>query len=118
MPGGFMTVTSNGDDEASGIVWVAMPYADNANRKVARGVLRALDASDISKPELWDSENTGDPNDRLGQFAKFCPPTAVNGKVYLVTFQQETIMQDGIHTKTPPPGDQPALVIYGPKAAQ
>jgi hypothetical protein len=112
MPGGFLSLSANGTADGSGVLWIAMPFASNANRQVVLGVLRALDASDVSKPELWDSENTGNGNDRLGQFAKFCPPTVANGKVYVATFQQETIGHDGVHRPTPPPGDQPALAIY------
>ena len=112
-----MTVSALDGQPNSGILWAAMPFAENANHLVTLGVLRALNASDISQPELWDSENTGDPNDRLGQFAKFCPPTVSNGKVYVATFQEEFIKQDGIHVKAPPPGDLPALVIYGLKGS-
>ena len=88
------------------------PLAANANHFVVRGVLRAYDASDVGKGELWDSENTGNGNDSLGQFAKYCPPIVANGKVYVATFQQETILANGKHVKTDG-GDQPALVIYG-----
>ena len=118
MPGASMALSANGSDPGSGILWAAMPYAENANHQVVRGVLRALDASDVSKGELWDSESTGDPNDRLGQFAKFCPPTVANGKVYVATFQQEIILENGTHVIAPPPGDRPALVIYGLKNAR
>ena len=110
MPGGFCSISANG--QSDGIVWVTMPFAASANHAVVRGVLRAFDASDISGGELWDSEATGDDNDRLGQFAKFCPPTIANGKVYVATFQEETVTQDGVHHKAAN-GDQPALVIYG-----
>lgn len=112
MPGGFLTISANGTNDDSGIVWVNMPYDDNANHKVVRGVLRAFDASDVSKTELWDSESTGRDNDRLGQFAKFAPPVVANGKVYVGTFQAETILADNRHVKANV-GDQPALVIYG-----
>jgi hypothetical protein len=112
MPGGFMSISANGSKDGSGILWVAMPYASNANHAVVRGVLRALDASDMSKTELWDSEDTGNNKDRLGQFAKFCPPTVANGKVYVATFQEETIGNDGIH-RIARGGDQPAVAIYG-----
>ena len=114
MPGGFLSLSANGTADATGIVWATMPYSANANRAVVRGVLRAFDASDVSKPQLWDSENTGNPNDRLGQFAKFCPPTVANGKVYVAAFQEETIRADGVHRKRAD-GDQPALAIYGSK---
>ena len=109
MPGGFLTVSASGADPESGVLWVSMPLEANANSQVVRGVLRALDASDVSKPELWDSEINE--NDRLGQHAKFCPPTVANGKVYMVTFQQETV--EGGRHRVATPGDKPALVIYG-----
>ncbi|MFC5865319.1 hypothetical protein ACFPT7_23640 [Acidicapsa dinghuensis] len=112
MPGGFLSLSADGDHDGTGILWATMPYAANANHMVVRGVLRAFDASNVAKGELWDSENSGDPNDGLGQFAKFNPPTVANGKVYVATFQQETILANGNHVKAPN-GDRPALVIYG-----
>ena len=114
MPGGFMSVSANGSDEGSGILWVAMPYSANANHAVVRGVLRALDASDLSKPELWNSEGTGDEKDQLGLFAKFSPPTVANGKVYVATFEEETIGKDGVH-RVATGGKSAAMAIYGLK---
>ena len=112
MPGGFTTLSAHGSMDGTGVLWVAMPFAGNANAGVVRGILRAFDASDVSKPELWDSESTGNQNDSLGQFAKFCPPTVANGKVYVATFQQEIVEANQKHVKATG-GDQPALVIYG-----
>jgi hypothetical protein len=117
MPGGFLALSANGTDEGTGILWVTMPYSGNANHMVVRGVLRAFDASDISRPELWDSESTGNRNDRLGAFAKFNPPTVANGKVFVATFQQENITAEGLHLKNPN-GERPALVIYGLRRAE
>lgn len=114
MPGGFLSLSADGDKDGTGIMWVNMPYAEDANRMVVRGVLRAFDASDVSRPQLWDSENTGNQSDRLGQFAKYCPPTVANGKVYVAVFQAEMIDTDVVHSKRMG-GDQPALVIYGLK---
>jgi hypothetical protein len=116
MPGGFFELSADGTKDGTGILWVNMPFDDNANRQVVRGILRAFDASDVSKGEIWDSESTGRDNDRLGQFAKYCPPVVANGKVYVATFQQETILVTGAHIKATV-GDQPALVIYGPLAS-
>jgi hypothetical protein len=47
-------------------------------------VLRAFDGLDLTK-ELWNSEQNA-ARDRVGMFAKFCPPVVANGKVYLATF--------------------------------
>jgi hypothetical protein len=114
MPGGFVALSANGNQDGSAVIWVNMPYASDANQKVVLGVLRAYDARDISRPELWDSEHTGNLNDRLGQFAKFVPPTIANGKVYVPAFQQENVDLMLVHSKMTD-GDQPALVIYGLK---
>jgi len=120
MPGGFISLSADASSDQqnkTAIVWVNMPYSDNANRMVVRGVLRAFDASRVSAPELWDSEHTGNSFDRLGQFAKFSVPTVANGKVYVGTFQAEMVDEAGVHTKRLG-GDQPALVIYGLKPAR
>lgn len=111
MPGGFLTVSSNGTDAATGIVWATMPFKDNANMAVVQGALRAFDASDVTKGELWDSEASG--KDNLGFFAKFNPPVVANGKVLVCAFQQERI-DNGEHFVANG-GLQPALVIYGLK---
>jgi hypothetical protein len=94
-----------------------MPYAENANLNVVRGVLRAFSATDVSNGamgQLWSSEDFGIPNDSLGMFAKFCPPTVANGKVYVAAAQQERVV-NGQRTKMLPGGNMPALAIYGPK---
>ena len=78
-------------------------------------MLRAFDASDVSngsRGQLWSSEE-GVPSDSVGMFAKFCPPTVANGKVYVASFQQERVT-NGVHEKMPG-GQRPALLIYGPK---
>jgi hypothetical protein len=116
MPGGFLSISADGNKDGTGIVWATMPFADNANLNVVRGVLRAFDASDVSNNangQLWSSEDENIPADGLGMFAKFCPPTVANGKVYVATFQQERV-DNGVHEKMPG-GNLPALAIYGPK---
>ncbi len=115
MPGGFLTLSGDGTDAASAIVWATMPLAENANHDIVFGVLRAFDASDITKGELWASDL--DKNDGLGEFAKYNPPVVANGKVYVTTFWQETYPNSEdrtVRTKTQG-GLLPALVIYGPK---
>ncbi|HXR76312.1 MAG TPA: PQQ-binding-like beta-propeller repeat protein [Bryobacteraceae bacterium] len=101
MPGAALSISANGTASDSGVVWASLPIKDDANNATVPGVLRAFSTMDISH-ELWDSEqNAG--RDRLGMFAKFCPPVVANGKVYMATFA--------------PPADAPAgpgkLVVYG-----
>lgn len=111
MPGGFLALSANATNAATGIIWATMPFNGNANMAVVQGALRAFDASDVSKGELWDSEASG--KDNLGFFAKFNPPVVANGKVFVAAFQQERI-DNGEHFKADG-GLQPALVIYGLK---
>jgi len=58
MPGGFLTLSAKGTDTSTGIVWATMPFSDNANQGVVRGAIRAFDASDVSKGQIWGSEDT------------------------------------------------------------
>jgi hypothetical protein len=111
MPGGFLTVSASAMDPSTGVVWATMPFKDNANMEVVQGALRAFDASDVSKGELWDSEASG--KDNVGFFAKFNPPVVANGKVFVAAFQQER-KDNGQHFKADG-GLLPALVIYGRK---
>jgi hypothetical protein len=104
MPGGILALSSDGGKIGSAIVWSSIPIKDDANRRNVPGVLRAFDASDVTK-ELWNSEMN--PADELGYFAKFCPPTVVAGKVFMATFAPETGYPAAVPTG-------PAhIVVYG-----
>ena len=81
------SISANGDHD--GIIWATTPYNNDANQKVVRGMLHAYDATDLSK-ELWNSE--ANPEDDLGNYAKFTPPTVANGKVYLPTFSRRLVV--------------------------
>ncbi len=84
MPGGMLSISVNGSTTGSGIVWASHPYRKSALNAVVDGIVRAYDASDLTR-ELWNSKQN--PNrDDIGKFAKFCPPTIANGKVYMATF--------------------------------
>lgn len=76
MPGGAVSVSSNGDQD--GIVWVSVSPNDATNT-IEPGVLMAFDAGDLAKL-LWFDD---DPNI---YFAKFVPPTIAGGKVFRATF--------------------------------
>jgi regulation of enolase protein 1 (concanavalin A-like superfamily) len=87
MPGGMMSVTSNGRTAGTGILWASHPLSGDANQQVRPGILRAFDASDVTK-ELWNTEQNS-ARDGVGNFAKFVCPTVANGKVYLATFSNK-----------------------------
>ncbi len=84
MPGGILCLSANGRNLDSAILWASVPLSGDANLQTVPGVLRAFDALDLTK-ELWNSEQDS-ARDRVGMFAKFCPPVVANGKVYLATF--------------------------------
>jgi hypothetical protein len=87
MPGGSLAVSADGDQGGSGVVWGSMTISKDANQAVVAGVLRAFDASDVSK-ELWNSQQNA-ARDSFGNFPKFNPPTVYNGKVYQPTFSKQ-----------------------------
>jgi hypothetical protein len=95
-PGGILSLSANGSN--SGIVWannyevgghhVFLGYKPGALIKVRDGILRAYDATTLAR--LWNSEMI--PNrDRLGNFAKFTPPTIANGRVFMATFSGKVV---------------------------
>jgi hypothetical protein len=75
MPGGAVSVSSNGSSD--GIVWVSVAPED-ATRTFAPGVLLAFDA--LTLKLLWYDE------DSPVNMAKFVPPTIAGGKVFRATF--------------------------------
>jgi hypothetical protein len=88
-PGGILSVSANGSMPGSGVLWASHATA-NAGWQTVPGVLRAYDASDVGV-ELWNSEQNP-ARDGVGNFAKFCPPTIANGRVYLATFSNELLV--------------------------
>ncbi len=96
MPGGFLSVSSNGNKPGTGIVWASHPYDANANWVTVPGILQAFDASDITK-EIWSSKRNA-ARDDLGMFAKFSCPTVANGKVYMGTFSKKLVVYGLLRT--------------------
>jgi hypothetical protein len=96
MPGGFLTLTRDPAQPASAVLWASIPKG-NANAGTVKGRFLAFPAADITTA-IWDSDSHGGDH----WFAKFCPPTVANGRVYLATFED--------------PGPQPApnaLEVWG-----
>jgi regulation of enolase protein 1 (concanavalin A-like superfamily) len=90
MPGGILSLTADANIPGTGILWATMSNAGSPNHATQPGILRAYDASDITK-ELWNSQQNAT-RDGLGNFAKFASPTVANGKVYIATFSQKVVV--------------------------
>jgi hypothetical protein len=90
MPGGFLSLSANGSQAGTGILWASMPLNQDAENNVVAGILRAFDASNLSV-ELWNSR-MNPLRDDIGNFAKFVPPTIANGKVYAATFSNNIVV--------------------------
>lgn len=84
IPGGILSITSNGTKPGTGIVWGNVPLTADSDLVTVQGVLRAFDATDLSK-EIWNS-NQNSFRDASGNFAKFNAPIIINGKVYQPSF--------------------------------
>lgn len=89
--GGVISVSSNGNIDTTGVVWIAHavpPY--DAEHGVRPGILRAFSATDITK-ELWNNQQNSS-IDGAGNYAKFSSPTIANGHVYLPTFSNQVVV--------------------------
>jgi len=79
---GGPSVSANGSDVGSGIVWAATTQSTESGGR-APGTLRAFRASDVSQ-EIYNTDMNS-ARDALGDFTKFAPPVVANGKVYVPT---------------------------------
>lgn len=83
MPGGMLTVSSDGARAGTGILWATLPRAGDANHATVPGDLYAFDADGLDL--LWSSTTAG--NDPLS-FAKGSPAVVANGKVYVASLSR------------------------------
>jgi hypothetical protein len=89
MPGGMLSLSASGGTSGTGILWATVSLGGDANHTPQPGVLRAYDATNVTR-ELWNSEqNAG--RDALGKFSKFSPPTVADGKVFVATFSNKLV---------------------------
>lgn len=86
---GGPTVSANGSDAESGIVWAGTTLSRKSGG-VAPGTLRAFLASNIGQ-ELYNSDINA-ARDALGDFTKFAPPVVANGKVYVPTQSKAVVV--------------------------
>ncbi len=92
MPGGMLSLSSNGKNPDTGIVWALAPVDGDANHDVVEGIARAYDATNLDPtpidPQtprlklLWDSTRSG----VTFKHAKFNPPVVADGRFFVPTY--------------------------------
>ena len=102
MPGGHLTISSNGSQPGTGVLWATLPRNGDANQLIVPGQLVAFNAETLT--HLWSSTAPGD--DTLN-FAKGSPPVVAAGKVYVAS-QSNFVSVYGLR-KAPPPSENLAL---------
>ena len=119
MPGGILTVSSDGAKPGTGIVWAMVPANGDANTfRGVKGMLMAFNAENVGE-ELWRSQGA-DPNvdtaNSLGLLARFAPVTVANGKVFAGNAGDKEPLASYCGTKLPDTSQlQYGLVVYGLK---
>ncbi len=99
-PGGILTLSANGQQQGSGIVWATVATSGNVyNDATDPGELYAFNADSLSTT-LWTSAMNST-RDNFGTFAKFVPPTVANGKVYVATFSDQVAVYGLLPAATP-----------------
>jgi hypothetical protein len=88
--GAVLSVSSNGSQDSTGIVWASYALSGDAESFVTSGILRAFAASDVTR-ELWNNRQNPS-RDAGGNYAKFSSPTVANGHVYLPTFSNKVVV--------------------------
>jgi len=88
--GAVLSVSSNGSQDGTGVLWASYPFSGDAEHSTSPGILRAFDANDVTQ-ELWNNrQNVA--RDGAGNYAKFSAPTVANGHVYLPTFSNRVVV--------------------------
>ena len=90
MPGGMLSLSANGSAAGTGILWAALSRGGDANHTPQPGILRAYDASNVTR-ELWNSQQNAT-RDALANFSKFSPPTVANGKVFVPSLSNKLVV--------------------------
>jgi hypothetical protein len=102
-PGGILTLSANGADAASAIVWATANASNTGPGKLmAFRAAPTSSAPDVLQ-KLWDSDQCVEDQITLG--ADFTPPTVANGKVYVATGANRVDVFGLVEHKTctPPP---------------
>lgn len=97
-PGGILTISANGADPASAIVWAATNASNSGPGKLTAYGAQPPESAPRVLVKLWDSETCTEDQVPLG--SDFTPPTVANGKVYLPTGVNRVDVLGLIESKT------------------
>jgi hypothetical protein len=81
MPGGMISLSADGNQAGSGIIWAILPKDANLD-----GRLLAFDAETLAL--LWESDYPAD----HALLVKWIPPTIADGKVFVPTASQQVLV--------------------------
>jgi hypothetical protein len=95
--GGAVSVSSNGTNAGTAIVWATAPTADPSSGLVP-GNMFAYDATNLQSL-LW-STLQNPLRDGYGNWAKFVAPTVANGKVYVATGSKQVAVYGLLSSET------------------
>ena len=101
-PGGMLTVSANGSQTGTGIVWASVPRNGDAGTFDIPGNLSAFNAETLAL--LWSSTGIGDD---LLNFSKGSIPVVANGKVYVGSISKFVSVYGA--RSSPPPSQNLAL---------
>ena len=110
-PGGLMSVSSDGNKSGTGVIWAMSTLGPSANQAVRPGIIRAFDASNVSR-ELWNSEQNAD-RDEFGNLAKFSYPTVSGGHVFVPTFSNQVVVYGLLAGVPAKPASLTAISVTG-----
>lgn len=101
-PGGLLSLSANGGQVGSGIVWATTAAGGDAeNNPPVGGVLHAFDAGNVAT-EIWNSTLNAS-RDGFGNLAKFVPPLVANGRVYVATSSNQVAVYGLLSSSVPTP---------------
>lgn len=106
-PGGSLTVSANGSQPGTGIIWSSMPTNQDGIHGLVAGILRAFDAESLN--QIWNSDQNA-ARDRVGTLMKFVPPVVVNGRVYMPS-HDNAVHVYGLLSSAPPQESAPPGTI-------
>jgi hypothetical protein len=90
MPGAMLSVSCNGRQPGTAVLWATVPY-DDANMMLTAGRFVAYAATRFENGllvKLWDSQDWN----HAFTFNKFGPPVVANGKIYVPTYDGSVIV--------------------------